>query len=151
MTHLRKRPANPAAARTTRFRLGLWRGEKVRSGQTGVSSHQRATLRAERLGGERGGLLGAVGFTKEMETNAEAFEPVGRGEEIALAGNPAQDKMRMRLVGSQELAGGFHGRVNGLNRHLRGRQIPPHEDIQVRNLGEGGGHGFCPSLRASIR
>jgi hypothetical protein len=79
----------------------LWRGEKVRSGQTGVSGHWRALIRAERLGGERGGLLGAVGFTKEMKANTEAFEPVSGGEEIALGGYAAQDKMRMRLVGSQ--------------------------------------------------
>ena len=142
MTHLQKRPANPAAARNHAVPARIVARREGPLGSNRGIEPSVATLRAQRLGGERGGLLGAVGFTKEMETNAEAFEPVGGGEEIALAGNPAQDKMRMRLVGSQELAGGFHGRVNGLNRHLRGRQIPPHEDIQVRNLGEGGGHGW---------
>jgi hypothetical protein len=51
--------------------------------------------------------------------------------------------MGMGLVGRQEVSSGLNRRVNGLNGDLRGGQVAPHENVQVRNLGEGGGHGWC--------
>jgi hypothetical protein len=47
----------------------------------------------------------------------------------------------MILVGRQEVSSGLNRRVNGLNGDLRGRQVAPHEDVQVRSIGEGCGLG----------
>lgn len=82
-----------------------------------------------------------VGLAKDLETDAETIESIGSCEEIALRADPTKDEMRMSLVGCQEVSGGLNRRVNGLHGNLRGRQIAPHENVQVRNLGKGGGHG----------
>jgi hypothetical protein len=38
------------------------------------------------------------------------------------------------LIGRQEVSSGLNRRMNGLNGNLRGRQIAPHENVQVSNL-----------------
>ena len=83
----------------------------------------------------------SIRFVEEREADAHAFEPVGRREQVALGRHAAEYQMRMSLLRRKELSRGFDGRVRGLHRDLRGRKIAPHEDIQVRNLGEGSGHG----------
>ena len=82
----------------------------------------------------------AVGFAEQLEANAEALESVGSKKEIAFGSDPTQHQMWVWMAWGQEVAGGFDGRVDGLHRNLRGRKIAPHQDIQVFNLGEGGGH-----------
>jgi hypothetical protein len=81
------------------------------------------------------------GSRKIWKADAESIEAIGGREGIALRADGAMDEMGMSLVGCQEESGGLNRRMNSLNGDLRGRQIAPHENKQVRNLGAGGGHG----------
>ena len=44
--------------------------------------------------------------------------------------------MWVGLIRGKKRATGFDGGVRGLNRDLRGREVAPDENVQVRNLGE---------------
>ena len=94
------------------------------------------------LSGQTSCLARMVGLAEDPESNAESIKPIGGREEIALRADGTQDEMRMSLVGRQEGSGGLNRGLDGLNGDLRGGQIAPHENVQVRNLGEGGGHGW---------
>ncbi len=61
--------------------------------------------------------------------------------------------MRVGMIFRQELMGSFDGRVRGLHRDLRCGQIPPNENVQVRNLGEWSRHWSSGSggLRVETR
>ena len=77
-----------------------------------------------------------IGFAEESEANTGAFESVGRHQQRVLGRDAAQNEVRVRVFGLQERSSGFDGRVRGLHRDLRGREVAPDEDVQVRNLGE---------------
>jgi hypothetical protein len=52
--------------------------------------------------------------------------------------------VRVRVIGWEKVAGGFDGRMRGLNGDLRGGEIAPDQNVQVMNLGERSGHGSFP-------
>lgn len=121
-------------------RLRFGRGHEVRTGQTGVSGERPAAVGAERFGRQCGGFVAAVGLAEEAQADAEAVEPVGGREQVALRADAAEDEVGVGSVRAEEAAGGLDGRVRGLHDDLRGGQVPPDEDVQVFNLGEGGVH-----------
>ena len=60
-----------------------------------------------------------------------AAQAVPQAQEVAFAVNGEEDEVRVLLSGMEEVAGRFDGGVASLDGLLRGREVAPHDDIEM--------------------
>src|SRR4051794_18600269 len=92
--------------------------EQVRGLKTAVTTEQGTSVRRrQRLGGQGGHLVAAVGLSEEDVPDVVRVETVGGGEQLLLAVDATEDQMGMLGVrGRQEMPGGFDTGVDGPGR-----------------------------------
>jgi hypothetical protein len=108
------------------------RCEKVLSAQTEVAREDPPAWVRERFGGQGRRLMGAVGLAKQRMANAGLGQVIRSREKAAFGSNAAEDKVRVRRPRREHRPAGLHGRMDGLNGHLRGGQVPANQDVQVQ-------------------
>jgi hypothetical protein len=120
--------------RATRLARAVGGMDKIGFGQTAVASQDPALPGRQLLGGERGGLAGAIRFAEDDVADLLEEESVGGSEQALLRIDHTEDQVWVLGGSRQETAGCFETGVDGLNGDLRRRQVPADQDVQVSNL-----------------
>jgi hypothetical protein len=120
---------------------GTWRavlrdGQEILLVQTVKAIESTTVFAAKRLRRQRGGFMGAVGFSKQGVTDTVAEQMIRCRQKALFGGDTAEDEVWMFGIGGQELTRCFNGCMSRLHGHLRRRQIAAHEHVEMWNLAE---------------
>lgn len=63
--------------------------------------------------------MGAVGLAEQRMPNAVLGQVIRSRKKAAFGGNAAEDKVRVRCSRREKRPASLHGRMDGLNGHLR--------------------------------
>lgn len=87
------------------------------------------------LRGGCGELVAEVGLEERAEADAGRAQAVEAPAEARFIAHATDDEGRVFVVGREECPGGFQAGVTGLHHLLRVAQVAPHEDVDVRFVG----------------
>ncbi len=115
--------------------------------QAAITAQTPAPASTHRLGADRGELIAPVRLVEGAVRDPEPAQSVHALVKLALAGDGADDKVRMRRLCGKEGAPHFDGGVTGLDDLLRNGEVSPDEEINVRRVVLRELHGDAPSGR----
>ena len=121
-------------------------GHKILSTQATKPFQSAAALITERFCGKGRCFVAAVGFAKQRKLNVVPKQMIRSREQPLLGGNGAQHKMGVFASACQKPAAGLESSMDGLNSDLRGGKVRTDQNVQMRNLAEGGLHVGTPCL-----
>jgi hypothetical protein len=102
--------------------------------QAAIASEDSAALSANRLRADSREFVAPIRLIEGTAGDPQAAKALKALKQLALVGDGANHKVRMRDFNGKKRSCHFNGCVAGLDDLLRNREIVPHEEIDIRRV-----------------